>query len=171
MYFKVRQHELEEIIYEGSFPSDFSLVDGVREHKLQMVHQSLGSMNARQIWIDGLMITFGTASLNRHAKFFVESHTPVLEMSFILSGDTQINLDIFKNDIEIKPKEHNIIYIPSITGSYTAHKNSENIDSFGVVISKEYFDRFTEMDSPLIMYMRERIEKNKMVLLGKNNLS
>lgn len=170
MYVKLTENDLQEILYESNIPVELDTADGITEQNFELQHKCLGDAKSKQIWFNGVLIGYGSVWLNHDIQVYVESDTPVLEMVFNLSGSRSVYLNERKQQIAFDGNQHNMIYMPSVTGSYSVTKQAEVSKAFKIVLTESYFKRLAKQDSPLLLDMCHMIDDRKMCTIGTHNL-
>ncbi|MBT1695685.1 AraC family transcriptional regulator [Fulvivirgaceae bacterium PWU4] len=170
MKVRMKGRQMEELIFEESFPDEFRSPTGLSEKKSTFSHQ-IGTMSATETWFEGILINYGEATLHEEIHLDVESDASVIEMHFSLSGKTGMKISGASSlPDSFGSAEHNIIYTPAYNGDVLLKPSPMAHRFFEVHLTETFFKKLVLEESTMLAALAKKIEKKEMAALSKENL-
>lgn len=165
------EKELNEILYEDSFPENFKSPEGVSEKRSSLSHP-LGNMNVHETWFEGVMINHGVSRIYDELHVNMETDAPIIEMHFSLAGNTGVRFSGYNALPEGFGKaEHNIIYTPGFKGDLRLKASPEGHHFFEVHLTEAFFKKLVLEECHVLSALVRHIERKEIAALSKRNLS
>lgn len=170
MKVRMKGRNLDELIFEESFPDEFRSSSGLSEKKSIFSHP-IGSMSVTETWFEGILINYGEATLHEEIHLDVESDASVIEMHFSLAGKTGMKVSGTSSLPEgFGSAEHNIIYTPAFSGDVLLKPSPAAHRFFEVHLTENFFKKLVLDESTMLCSLSKKIEKKEMAALSKKNL-
>lgn len=169
MQMRLTDEDVQEVLYELHLPTEFAAENGIDENHVQLSHR-LGNFSRKQIWFDGIHLSYGLLALNQPVRIKAEVDTPILEMHFSLSGSLRSQLTgSSAGGHAFNHQQHNLIYTPGYEGRFEI--DSPESQLFEVHFSESYINRFIAGNEKLMQGMARQIARQEIALLSRHNRS
>ncbi|RRB04641.1 helix-turn-helix domain-containing protein [Larkinella rosea] len=167
MQMRLTDDDVQEVIYELHLPPDFASKNGIDENYIQLNHR-IGTFSRKQIWFDGIHLSFGSLRLNQPVRIKAEVDTPILEMHFSLSGRSRSQLKgISTGSHTFNHQQHNLIYTPYFEGQFEIESPENQL--FEIHFSESYVERFIAGNEQLMQGIARQIAKREVGFLSRYN--
>lgn len=168
MNFRLTESNVQEVIFEARHPNEFRTAHGIEERTLRFSHR-LGGADMKEVWFEGIHLNYGQIDLKNRFSAEVVNDTPLIEMHFSLSGNSNFVSKSFpKQPFNFTSRQHNIVYSPNIEGTLQVEQSGLN-KIFEIHLTEQYFKKLVNQECLLFMNMAESIEKKQIAFMGKQN--
>ncbi len=158
-----------QVIYEKELPDDYAPLNGIEQSEIEVAH-AVGRASMRDIWFDGLHVSFGSVHLFDNLIIKAECDTPVIEMHFALAGRSEAIFTEYEHSLRFDAGQHNISYMPEFEGYFKSERQNEIYKMLEVHVTEQYFNRFSNSESPLLERFHEQILKKQASVINPQNM-
>ncbi|MEM1218214.1 MAG: AraC family transcriptional regulator [Bacteroidota bacterium] len=138
-------HELNELLIESSYPTNFKPEEGVIAERVYIPDPYLGTGTIREIFFEGIHMGSAIATPASPMVFDFESDIEIVEMHFTLHGDSLTKMEEYKDSISIHSNQHNIFYACGGRGQ-TRWLTQEQQNVFEIKMRPEVFLKYLPND-------------------------
>jgi AraC-like DNA-binding protein len=171
MRLRISDPVLSEVIFERELPGGYTTDHAIEQSQIEIDH-NIGRASMRDMWFDGLHLSHGSVQLYKNMTVKAECDTPVIEMHFGLSGNSEA---IFVGDrlgkFGFAAGQHNISYMPEFEGYLKSDRQNEAYQMLEIHITDQYFKRFANAESKLLDQFQNKILNKKASMISPENRS
>ncbi|SFW57672.1 AraC-type DNA-binding protein [Sinomicrobium oceani] len=169
MRFSLRTSDLQELIYERELAPDYQVLSGMAETEFGFDMVS-GNGRYRELWFEGIHITYGVSHTIHDIKLKADCDTPVIEMHFAISGSSSAGSSGNPASwATFNRGEHNLFYMPYFDGYFYHPRQKEPSEMLEIHLSEKFLKRVTEGHSQLTDRFLAAVENKRASFLhGKN---
>jgi len=161
---------LNQVIYERDLPGNYVTSQPIEQSETEITHTS-GRASIRDMWFDGIHLSYGSVQLYKNLTVKAECDTPVIEMHFGMAGNSEATILGNYQRVHFGAGQHNICYTPEFEGYLKTDAHDEAYKMLEIHVTEQYFNRFSNSESHLLDRFQEQIVKKKASMLTANNMT
>ncbi|KGO92244.1 helix-turn-helix domain-containing protein [Flavobacterium subsaxonicum] len=160
---------LDEVICRINLPADLGTVKEITEKEISFAYE-FGRTSFKKINFSGVRLLYGKLRFKKPFPVKIENSEPFVEMYFSLAGCRRMVFTQSSARSNVAQGHHNLFYIPDTEFYIEPAINDEENITLQIQFTEAYFNRFTQINHPLLLSFIESIGKKELSILSDFDL-